>query len=184
LKFLANVLQAEADYDEGHQNQNAGEDFRKRCGWSRGSGKLSQINSAKLAQRLRTQLDAVKAANLTIDAFEIGNEDDWICFNGDVPDGHTPTEAEWMTAVRGYAHFLKAAAEVIRDPHHFPNAKIITFGIAHGSDRWDHPPHHFSNPARMVAMLRNLDGFNYLDNSIYHVDGYGTHIYPNPDNLE
>jgi hypothetical protein len=32
-------------------------------------------------------------------------------------------------------------------------------------------------------MLRNLDGFNYLDNTLYHVDGYGTHIYPNPDNL-
>jgi O-glycosyl hydrolase len=139
---------------------------------------------AKLAQRVRTQLDAVKAAHLTIDAFEIGNEVDWICFNGDVPDGHTPTEAEWMTAIRAYAHFLKAAAEVIRDPHCFPNAKIITFGIAHSSDRWDKPAHHFSNPSRMVALLRNLDGFNYLDNAIYHVDGYGTHIYPDPDNLE
>ena len=184
LKFLANVLANQVDYDEGYQNQNAGEDFRKRCGWSQGSSKLSQINLTKLTQRLRTQFDAVKAANLTIDAFEIGNEVDWICFNGDVPDGHTPTEAEWMTAVRGYAHFLKTAAEVIHDPHYFPNAKIITFGIAHGSDRWDHPPHHFSNPARMIAALRNLDGFNYLDNAIYHVDGYGTHIYPNPDDLE
>ena len=36
----------------------------------------------------------------------------------------------------------------------------------------------------MIAALRNLDGFNYLDNAIYHVDGYGTHIYPNPDDLE
>jgi hypothetical protein len=184
LKFLANVLATQADYAEGYQSRNAGEDFRKRCGWSQGSSQLSQINLAKLAQRLRTQFDAVKAANLTIDTFEIGNEVDWICFNGDVPDGHAPTEAEWMTAVRGYAHFLKTAAEVIHDPHYFPNAKIITFGIAHGSDRWDHPPHHFSNPARMVAALRNLDGFNYLDNAIYHVDGYGTHVYPNPDNLE
>jgi hypothetical protein len=112
-----------------------------------------------------------------------GNEVDWICFNGDVPDGHAPTEAEFMTAVRGYAHFLKTAAEVIHDPRYFPNGKIITFGIAHGSDRWDRPPHHFSNPARMIAMLRNLDGFNYVDNTLYHVDGYGTHIYPNPDNL-
>jgi O-glycosyl hydrolase len=184
LKVLANVLAAQADYDQGYQNQNAGEDFRKRCGWPQGSAKLSQINLAHLAQRLRMQLDAVKAANLTIDAFEIGNEVDWICFNGDVPDGHSPSEAEWTTAVRGYAHFLRATAEVIHDQHYFPNAKIITFGIAHSSDRWDTPPHHFSNPARMVALLRNLDGFNYLDNAIYHVDGYGTHIYPNPDNLQ
>jgi len=184
LKFLANVLAAGADYDEGYQSPNAGEDFRKRCGWSQGSAELSKINPAKLARRLRMQFDAVQAANLTIDAFEIGNEVDWTCFNGDVPDGHAPSEAELMTAVRGYAHFLKAASEVIHDPHYFPNAKIITFGIAHGSDRWDHPPHHFSNPARMVAMLRSLDGFNYLDNATYHIDGYGTHIYPDPDNLE
>ena len=184
LKFLANVLPAWADYDEGYKNQNAGEDFRKRCGWPQGSSQISQINTVKLSQRLRTQLDLVKAANLTIDAFEIGNEVDWICFNGDVPDGHEPTEAELMTTVRGYAHFLKTAAEVIRDPAYFPSAKIITFGIAHGSDRWDKPPHHFSNPARMVSLLRNLDGFNYLDNAIYHVDAFGTHIYPYPDSPE
>jgi hypothetical protein len=49
---------------------------------------------------------------------------------------------------------------------------------------WDKPQHHSSNPARMLALLRNPDGFNYLDNAVYHVDGYGTHIYRNPDNLE
>jgi O-glycosyl hydrolase len=183
LKFLADVLPSAADYDDS-KNENAGEDFRKRCGWPQGSSKISQMNLTKFSQRMRAQLDAVKAANLTIEAFEIGNEVDWICFNGDAPNGHAPTKAELMTAVRGYAHFLKAAAEVIRDPRYFPTAKIITFGIAHGSDRWDNPAHHFSNPARMVALLRNLDGFNYLDNDIYHVDGYGTHIYPYPDNLE
>jgi hypothetical protein len=32
--------------------------------------------------------------------------------------------------------------------------------------------------------LRNLDRFNYLDNVTYHIDGYGTHIYPNPDSVE
>lgn len=184
LKFLANVLAGQADYDEGYQNPNAGEDFRRRCGWSQGSGQLSRINLDRFKQRLRTQFNAVKSANLTIDAFEIGNEDDWFCFNGDVPNGHVPSQAELMTAVRGYAHFLRAAAEVIRSPQFFPNAKIITFGIAHGSDRWDKPPHHFDNPARMVAMLRNLDGYNYLDNATYHVDGYGTHIYPDPNNLQ
>jgi hypothetical protein len=90
-----------------------------------------------------------------------------------------------MTAVRGYAHFLKTTATIIHDPQYFPQAKIITFGIAHSSDRWDRPPHHFSNPARMVALLWNLDGFNYLDNASYHIDGYGTHIYPwDVNNLE
>jgi hypothetical protein len=183
LKFLANVLPSGPDYDNP-RNENEGEDFKRRCGWGGGSLKISQINLTKFSQRMHTQLDLVKAANLTIDAFEIGNEVDWICFNGDVPNGHEATQEEYMNAVRGYAHFLKAAAEIIHDPHYFPNAKIITFGIAHSNDQRDKPAHHFSKPARMVALLRNLDGFNYLDNPLYHVDGYGTHIYPNPDNLE
>jgi hypothetical protein len=180
LKFLANVLPAYTDYDK-QNNENGGEEFRKRCGWPQGSAKLSEINLAKFAQRLRTQLDLVKAANLSIDAFEIGNEVDWICFNGDVPNGHAPTPEELLVIVRGYGEFLKMAALVIRDPHYFPEAKIITGGIAHGSDKWDQPPHHISNPGRMIAMLRNVKGYNYLDNSQYHVDGYGTHVYPWPD---
>jgi hypothetical protein len=184
LKMLVNVLQSKADYDDGYQSPNAGEDFRKRCGWPQGSAEISKMNVDKFGQRMRGELDAVKAAGLTIDAFEIGNEADWICFNGDVPNGHEASNEEFMNAVRGYARFLRAAGEVIHDPHYFPNAKIITFGIAHSSDRWDRPPHHFSNPARMVAMLRNLDGFNYLDNASYHVDGYGTHIYADANNLE
>jgi hypothetical protein len=185
LKFLAIVSPTSTDYDPGYTGTNAGDDFRKICGWSGGSPQLSKINLTNLTQRLRTQLAAVKAANLTIDAFEIGNEEDWICYNGDVPNGHKASDAELLTAVRGYANFLKAAATVIHDPHYFPQAKIITFGIAHSSDRWDVPPHHFSNPAHMVAMLKNLDGFNYLDNPGYHVDGYGTHIYPwDANNLE
>jgi hypothetical protein len=182
LMFLAVVFPSGADYDDV-KNDNAGDDFNKRCGWPGGSSKISKINLTKFSQRMRTQLDLVKAAHLAIDAFEIGNEFDWICFNGDVPNGHEPSQQELMTAVRAYARYLKAAAEVIRGPRYFPNAKIITFGIAHSSDRWDVPRHHFSNPARMVAMLRNLDGFNYLDNDIYHVDGYGEHIYPDANNL-
>ena len=185
LKFLAIVSPTGIDYDPGYHTVNASEAFTKACGWGGGSPQISKINLSKLAQRLRTQLDAVKAANLSIDAFEIGNEYDWICFNGDVPNGHAATEEDWMTAVRGYAYFLKTTATIIHDPQYFPQAKIITFGIAHSSDRWDRPPHHFSNPARMVAMLRNLDGFNYLDNASYHIDGYGTHIYPwDVNNLE
>jgi hypothetical protein len=177
LKVLDIVLPQFTDYDGG-PNENAGEDFRKRCGWPQGSAKLSEINLQKFQDRLRADLSALKAANLMIDAFEIGNELDGYCFNGDVPNGHAASDAELKRIVRAYGEFLKSAALVIRDPHYFQQAKIITFGIAHGSDQWDKPPHHISNPAHMIAMLRNIDGFNYLDNAQYHVDGYGTHIYP------
>jgi hypothetical protein len=181
LKILVNVLPSYLDYDEPFAN--AGEDFRKICGWSGGDGKLSQINLAKFAQHLRSTLDAVRAANLTIDAFEIGNEFDTTCYDADVPVGHQASEQEITTWLRGYGEYLKAAALVIRDPHYFPQAKIITFGIAHGSDKWDNPWRHLSHPAALVARLRNVNGFNYLDNNLYRVDGYGTHIYPWPGDI-
>ena len=76
LKFLANILPAKADINGPNPLQNAGEEFRKRCGWPQGSSKLSQLNTIDFAAHLRTQLDAVKEAGLTIDAFEIGNEVD------------------------------------------------------------------------------------------------------------
>ncbi|MGA2047529.1 MAG: hypothetical protein ABSG96_07540 [Terracidiphilus sp.] len=183
LKFLETINPVSSDFDATTPAENAGPDFSKRCGWSSGSRKLSAINLTKFTTRLRTEFDALKAAGISIDAFEIGNELDWICFNGDVPDGHTPAQAEFMTAVRAYAQYLKAAATLIHSPQYFPNAKIITFGMAHGSDQWDRPAHHFNNPASMIAQLRNLDGFNYLSNSSYKVDGYGVHLYPSAESV-
>jgi hypothetical protein len=181
LKMLAIIGPSWKDFDAGYKNPNAGEAFGKRCGWPQGSGELSKVNLNTFAQHLRAVLGAVKAAGLTIDAFEIGNEYDSNCFNGDVPDGHAASEEEMITVLRGYGDFLKTAALIIRD--YFPQAKIVTFGICHSDDRYDKPPHHISHPAaNFVARLRNVNGFNYLDNSLYHVDGYGTHIYPWPGN--
>lgn len=181
LKMLVNVLPSYLDYDEPFAN--AGDDFKKICGWSGGDGKLSQINLTKFTQHLRAVLDAVKAANLSIDAFEIGNEFDTTCYDADVPVGHQASEKEIETWLRGYGEFLKAAALVIREPNYFPHSKIITFGMAHASDKWDKPWRHMSHPAALVARLRNVNGFNYLDNTSYHVDGYGTHIYPWPGDI-
>ena len=144
---------------------------------------LSLINMDKFSARFRAQFDDLKAAKLTPDAFEIGNEFDGICFNGDVPDGHEASSAEFTTAVRAYAHFLRTAATLIHSREYFPSAKIITFGLAHGSDKWDKPLHNFVNQGRMVAQLQNLDNFNYLSNASYHVDGYGSHIYPSGDSV-
>ncbi len=186
LKVLVVVMQNETDYDDtAAKAENAGPAFKKLCGWDSGSLKLSRINLAKFRGRLRGLLVALKAANLSVDAFEIGNEDDWVCFNGDVPFGRKATARDVKIAARGYAGFLQAAAETIRDPRFFPAAKIVTFGIAHADAGWDqNPPHHLPNPAAFVASLKDLDGVNYLSNARYHVDGYGTHIYPGPDDIE
>ena len=70
-------------------------------------------------------------------------------------------------------------AGILHDPY-YPQEKIITFGIAHGCDQCAGPPQHLSNPAKIVAVLKNVDGFNYIDNASYRVDGYGTHIYASP----
>ena len=183
LNMLVVVIQSPSDYDSAAAaTDNAGPTFDKLCGWPQGSLKLSQINVAKFKNRLRGLLDALKTANLKVDAFEIGNEVDWVCFNGDVPFGRAPGPADILTAARGYARFLQAAAEVIRE--RIPAAKIITFGMAHTDDAWDRPPpHHLPNPAAFVASLRNLDGINYLSNARYKVDGYGSHIYTEPDDI-
>jgi hypothetical protein len=121
---------------------------------------------------------------LTIDAAEFGTEYDAHAYDADVPGDREVTPQDVQVWLRGYARFLKTGAEVLHDPRYFPQAKIITFGIAHG---WTPPykaPRHIDMPARAVAMLRNVDGFNYLDNASYHVYGYGTHLYPSPNDID
>jgi hypothetical protein len=186
LKMLVNIAQSPSDYDgAAAEADNGGEVFRKLCGWPQGSLKLSQINLNKFKTRLGGLLEALKVAHLEVDAFEIGNEDDWVCFNGDVPFGRDPTQDDVLTATRGYARFLQAAAETIRDPRYFPKSEIIIFGMAHIDDVWDPSPrHHLPNPAAFVASLRNLDGFNYLSNDRYRIDGIGSHIYTDPDDVK
>ena len=81
LRFIVQVVQVDGDYDVPlHPN---------RCGWN--AKPLGQINLTKYTNRLRAQLDALKAANLTVNAFEIGNEDDTDCYNADIPTGRTAT---------------------------------------------------------------------------------------------
>ena len=184
LKMLVVVMQSPDDYNGTAVADNAGPAFQKLCGWPSGSLKLSQINLDKFKERLRGLLTAAKAARLEIDAFEIGNEVDWTCFNGDVPFGRDASAEDVLTAARGYARFLEAAAETIRDKRYFPNAKIITFGMAHIDDAWDPPPRrHLPKPAAFVASLRNLDGKNYLSNARYRVDGYGSHMYSDANDI-
>lgn len=184
LKILVAVTQSPDDYDSAMAD-NAGPAFQKLCGWPGGSLKLSQIDLNKFRNRLRGLLTALKAARLAVDAFEIGNEVDWVCFNGDVPFGRDAGPDDVALAARGYALFLEAAAEVIRDRRYFPDAKIITFGMAHVDDAWDRPPRsHLRKPAAFVASLRNLDGKNYLRNARYRVDGVGSHIYPDANDIQ
>jgi len=168
LKILVNILQLGSDYD-GNLSTNT-------CGWK--DKKLSAINLKKYDQRLRDLFGALKAAHVQIDAVEFGNEIDQYCFNADVPNGRRLSASELVTAARGYGEFLKSGAMVLHE--YFPEAKIITFGMA---NIVNNRPYHLENPAQFVAMLRNINGYDYLDNSSYHVDGIGVHVYSSANNI-
>lgn len=170
LNVLMNIVQMDEDYDVPL--------FTHDHGWK--AKKLSQINLNKFGQRFSNLLSALKAANLTIDAVEFGNEDDSYYYDADVPNGHAASPEELHSWLRGYGEFLKTGAGILHDSRFYPQAKIITFGIAHGCDHCGGLPQHLSSPAHVVALLKDVDGFNYIDNAGYHVDGYGTHIYASP----
>lgn len=170
LKVLVNILQMDEDYDVALPMNDHG--------WR--AKKLSQIDLARFSQRFRRLLDAMRAANLSIDAVEFGNEDDTYYYDADVPNGHSASPDELHTWLKGYGEFLKTGATMLHDPRYYPQAKIVTFGIAHGYTAPGKPPQCLPNPAHAVAMLSNVDGFDYLDNTGYRVDGYGTHIYASP----
>ena len=174
LKVLVNIVQMDEDYD-GPLPMND-------HGWR--AKRLSAISLDKFARRFERLLVALRSANLTIDAVEFGNEDDSYYYDADVPYDHYATPEELHTWLRGYGEFLKTGAELLHDHRYYPAAKIITFGITHGCDKCGGPPRHISNPASVVAKLKNVDGFNYLDNASYRVDGYGTHIYPSPNDID
>jgi hypothetical protein len=175
LNVLVNIGQFDEDYDGGNANAPI-----NKGGWK--AKKLSEINLKKFSLRLQALCDALKAEGLAVDAFEIGNEDDQNPYDADVPEGHPASPAETKTWLKGYGEFLRTAAEIVHDKNNFPQAKIITFGIAHIPDM-PHMVGHLSNPASYVAMLSNVDGVNYLDNDSYHVDGFGTHLYPSPSDV-
>ena len=174
LKFLAIVNPRQVDFAPGYSAPNAGWTFYRRCGWDSGSLEVSSVEIPRFVARLKALFDEVKAAHLTIDAFEIGNEFDWICFDGDVPDGREPTAADFDRFLRGYARYLDAAARVIHDPAYFPKAPIVTFGIAHVPDT--EFGHHIPRPERILEALRDLDGVDHLRAD--GIAGVGDHVYP------
>jgi hypothetical protein len=170
LKVLITIMQMDEDYD--------GPLVMTDHGWR--AKPLSQINLTKFSHRFSALLDALKAANILVDAVEFGNEDDCYYYDADVPNGHAPSDAELETWLRGYGEFLKTGAQILHDPRYYPRAKIVTFGLAHSGDWPGARSQSLARPAQVLAKLANVDGFNYLDNASYHVDGFGTHIYASP----
>jgi hypothetical protein len=171
MKILAVFGPAASDYPPGAflSKETSG------CQW--GTYPLSKINLGAYQKRVEVQFAAVRAANETVDAFEVGNEFDLYCNDADNPTGAEWAKHQWkwflspaqvQTFVRGYAPYLAASVASIRK--YFPQAKIITYG------------HSMPTSAPLIealASVRDADG--KITDYTKLVDGYGAHLYPVSD---
>jgi hypothetical protein len=172
MKILAVVGPTRTDYDP--HDVIPGNPKVNGCQWS--TAPLSKIDLAKFEHRIRVHFDALKAAGVAVDAFEIGNELDLYCNDADMPETSEFAAHHWkwfLTSEQvhrfaaGYAPFLKTFAGLIKE--YFPGAKIITFGMSNPS----------GNSAPLIAALANFtDASGKTFDYTSLVDGYGTHIYP------
>lgn len=169
MKLLAVVGPAGSDFDPGERI----DPTTSGCQW--GTYPLSKIDLAKFEHRLRTHFDAVKAAGLTVDAFEAGNELDLYCNDADMPKTSEFAAHNWKwflsqdqihAFAAGYAPFLATYVRVVRA--YFPHAAIITFGMSNPS----------GNSAALIQALAHFtDSAGRTFDYTSLVDGYGTHLY-------
>lgn len=173
IKVLAVVGASASDFDPKDHISPAA----SGCQW--GVFPLSKIDLSKFEQRLRANLEVVKKAGESIDAFEIGNELDLYCNDADMPKTSEFAAHQWKWFLTpeqvhafdaGYAPFLATFTKVARE--YFPHSKLITFGMSNPT----------GNSAPLIAALADFKDktgkpFDYTS----LVDGYGTHIYPSSD---
>jgi hypothetical protein len=174
MKLLAVFGPAASDYPAGAYLSKE----QSGCQW--GTYPLSKINLDAYQKRIEAQFAAVRAANETVEAFEIGNEFDLYCNDADSPTGAEWARHQWkwflraaqvQTFVRGYAPYLAASAASIRK--YFPQARIITYGNSMPA----------SAPLiEALATVREADG--KITDYTRLVDGYGSHLYPVSDTTQ
>jgi len=170
------ILQDPEDYDDltsAYNNNTAA--FTELCGWAGGSMIFSQLNVALYSQRLETNLKALKAASADVAAFEIGNELDWVCFNGDITMGQSPQASRMTAFIAKYALVLQESRRLI--DLYYPQASLLTFGMANVG--FSGAPSAVQDPQNLLVALKNVQGVNVLD----QVDGFAEHIYPNPSSM-
>jgi hypothetical protein len=142
------------------------------CQW--GTYPLSKINLDAYQKRIEAQFAAVRAANETVEAFEIGNELDLYCNDADSPTGAEWARHQWkwflspaqvQTFVHGYGPYLAASVASIRK--YFPQAEIITYGNS------------IPASAPLIEALASVrDANDKITDYTKLVDGYGSHLYP------
>lgn len=172
MRVLVASFLDDEDYPSGVGAVGGGDPtaFKRTCGWDGGVQKLSAVDPQRFRARLQRFVSAARAAGVRPDAFEVGNEYDWACFNGDLELGQVPSPAVIAASFRGYPLMLRVASETLRAA--FPGIQIVTFGLAN--------PGGSSGPGRagtqaIVDLLRTTDGIDHLAR---FADGIGIHLYP------
>jgi len=176
MRVLVNVMVDPEDYVDwaGSLGPTAGggRTFLQLCGWQGGAPRISQIDLERYRQRLVRFFEYARSTYestpLAIEAFEIGNEFDWACFNGDIPlDAFAGTSAMKPFALK-YAEMLRISRDVIRT--YLPTAQIVTFGMANiiGDGRAQ------SADWVIFPLLKNANG---IDAIALYADGIGEHLY-------
>lgn len=132
---------------------------------------LDLINLDRWEARFRIWLEAFVAASVDLAIAEAGNELDYYLFNRMI-DKNAPSliDDQLLPLARAFARFLERAAMVLRE--YYPRCKLLPFGIAHF--RGKTPNGSVVNPGKILAILGDLDGRNYLE----LIDGLNVHIYP------
>jgi len=142
--------------------------------------KYSTIDQSLYKTRLESLLYEINSLGGSVVAFELGNEADWACFNGDIPvipttsenDPYDLSQTSYLRGtVRGYAATLKTTYQTVKAI--LPPAAVLTFGAANTYLYDNKKPHiHYPN---FLLWLSNVDGVNYLTT---YSDATAMHFYP------
>ncbi|TXH01530.1 MAG: hypothetical protein E6R05_05575 [Candidatus Moraniibacteriota bacterium] len=186
IDVLLTIMPHSSDYSDPSTSYsdypNGSTAFEQLCGspgW-KWMYKYSTVDQNLYKARLESLLIAINQVGGRVAAFEIGNEADWACFNGDIPVIETgdPTNpydlsrTDYLSGtVRGYAKTLKTSYQSMKS--HQPGASVLTFGAANTYLYDSKKPHiSFSN---FLLWLTNIDGINYLTS---YSDATAMHFYP------
>lgn len=124
IDVLITILPDASDYSSpsiSYSNYpNGSVDFEKLCGspgW-KWMYKYSTVDQSLYRQRLTDLLNEINRMGGVVSAFEVGNEADWACFNGDIPVVATNntdkpydlSRTDFLSGtVKGYAYTLKTS---------------------------------------------------------------------------
>lgn len=178
MSLVATILQEPEDYiipEYGPSNP--------ACGWNGGALKFSKLDLEKYKSRLNSYLKALDKKGVSIAAFEIGNELDWNCFNGDIAIDNqnelNSSNSTLLPFIDKYAKVLEASSKMIRSYPRFSKSKILTFGAANCSLFTQRSC--LLDPHNILQKLRSYNGVDYIKK---YADAAAIHLYPNPNGVE